>query len=136
MFSDSSLGNEMSQQENTPGRRLRSEHRHSTVPVGDEPTRKWSHEEVVSHRLTGGRKTLDQLRIVIESSLDEYFEKESTKDWAAVIKRVAISLPHGLYELRSEVYRTLQPDIYLYDDEADRQYVGSVAKAQVLCRHR
>jgi hypothetical protein len=130
MFSDSSLGNEMSQQENTPGRRLRSERRHSTVPVEDGPTKKWSHEEVVSHGLAGGRKTLDQLRIVIESSLDEYFEKESTKDWAAVIKRVAISLPHGLYELRSELYRTLQPDIYPYDDEADRQYVGKAKEHQ------
>jgi len=128
--SDSPLGNEMSQQENTPGRRLRSERRHSTVPVEDEPTRKWSHEEVVSHRLATGRKTLDQLRIVIESSLGEYFENKSTKDWAVVIKRVAISLPHGFYELRSEAYRTLRPDIYPYDDEADRQRVGKVKEHQ------
>jgi hypothetical protein len=98
--------------------------------VEDEPTRKWSHEEVVSHRLATGRKTLDQLRIVIESSLDEYFENKSTKDWAVVIKRVAISLPHGFYELRSEAYRTLQPDIYPYDDEADRQRVGRVKEHQ------
>jgi hypothetical protein len=84
----------------------------------------------VSHRLAGRRKTLDQLRIVIESSLDEYFEKKSTKDWAAVIKRVAISLPHGSYELRSEAYRTLRPDIYPYDDEADRQCVGRAKEHQ------
>jgi hypothetical protein len=84
----------------------------------------------VSHRLAGGRKTLDQLRIVIESSLDEYFENKSTKDWAVVIKRVAISLPHGFYELRSEAYRTLQPDIYPYDHEADRQFVGKVKEHQ------
>ena len=78
----------------------------------------------MAHRLACRNKTLDQLRISVESHLDDYFEKNTKKEWAAVVKKVSIALPHGIYRLRPEMFPTLQPDIYPYDDEADRIFVA------------
>jgi hypothetical protein len=109
----------------------------------NESAEDWSHHEVVIHRLACGRRTLNQLRTIIETSLNEYFDKKSNKDWKRIVVKAAEILPHGLYELKPEIYMKLRPLIYPYEDEEVRKYVlgkmekyeNSLAPQQGLPRH-
>lgn len=112
----------MSQEELRSGLRLRSGPR-SIASSTNESAEDWSHHELVIYRLACGRRTLDQLRTIIETSLNEYFDKKSNKDWKKIVEKVAEILPHGLYELKPEIYLKLRPAVYPYEDEEDRKYV-------------
>jgi hypothetical protein len=113
----------MSHGRHEPGRKLRGGRLPRTATSRNESTGDWSHEQVVMHRLACGRRTLNSMRTIIESSLNEYYDKKSNKDWKSIVDKVATFLPHGHYELKLELYRKLRPEIYPYDDEEDQKYV-------------
>jgi len=94
--------------------------------VVTQPT--WSHEDVVAHRLATGVKTLSTVKTPIESHLDDFFEEKSNQKWAVTVKQLARTLPHGHYDLKPEKYGMLKPEIYPFEDEADRDHVISMVQ--------
>jgi hypothetical protein len=116
----------MSRQEILPKRSVRSQLNYNAESEENGST--WSHEDVVAHRLASGPKTLDSVKTPIESSLGEYFDKKSNKEWAVVVKKLAQHLPHGYYILKPELYGILKPELYPFEIEADRDFVVSTVK--------
>ena len=94
--------------------------------VEAQPT--WSHDDVVAHRLAVKVQTLCTVKTPIESSLDNFFEETKPQDWAIMVKKLALSLPHGHYTLKPEFYGMLKPEIYPFEEEADRDHVINMVK--------